>query len=65
MTITQEIPKYGNSEFFSLYFSTICGSVSSVDFSQLRDAAEIMLQAKAKGGKIIFAGNGGSAAMAS
>jgi len=65
MTITQEIPKYENSDFFNIYFSIICGSVSSVDFSQLKGAAEIMLQAKAKGGKIIIAGNGGSAAMAS
>jgi D-sedoheptulose 7-phosphate isomerase len=65
MEIKQEIPKYGNSDFFSLYFSTICGSVSSVDFFQLKDAVEIILEAKARGRKIIFVGNGGSAAMAS
>lgn len=53
------------SNFFPSYFATIASATDSVDCALLGDAAEIIWQAKANGRKIIFVGNGGSAAMAS
>lgn len=53
------------ADFFSLYFATIASTIEKVDQSQLEKAAELMRQSHAKGGKTIFVGNGGSAAMAS
>jgi D-sedoheptulose 7-phosphate isomerase len=54
-----------NPSFFTSYFSTISSTVGDVDIGLLEKAAEVMLQAKGNGNKIIFVGNGGSAAMAS
>ena len=51
--------------FFASYFSTLAYKVSEADFDLLRKAAEILCQTNAGGGKTIFIGNGGSAAMAS
>ena len=59
-------PKLQNiADFFSSYFATIASTIEKVDQSQLEKAAELMRQSHAKGGKTIFVGNGGSAAMAS
>lgn len=54
-----------NSEFFQSYFSSIAGSVAEVDVVKLQKVADIFLRTARAGGKIIFVGNGGSAAMAS
>jgi len=62
-TIPPNYPK--SSNFFPSYFATIASATSSVDCALLGHAAEIIWQAKANGRKIIFVGNGGSAAMAS
>lgn len=51
--------------FFSDYFLTIANSVADVDGHLLDQAAKSIQQSKLNGGKIIFVGNGGSAAMAS
>ncbi len=51
--------------FFSSYFATIAAATGKVDRSQLEKAAELMQQSHTNGGKSIFVGNGGSAAMAS
>jgi D-sedoheptulose 7-phosphate isomerase len=51
--------------FFVTYFSTISSKISNIDFALLRSAAELMLRVKDGGKKVIFVGNGGSAAMAS
>ena len=52
-------------KFFSDYFSEIANSVADVDRHLLDQAAKLIQQSKLNGGKIIFVGNGGSAAMAS
>lgn len=52
-------------DFFPSYFATIAVAMEKVDRIQLHKAAELILQSHANGGKTIFVGNGGSAAMAS
>lgn len=52
-------------KFFDQYFSTIATKISQIDVLSLRKAIEIILAANEIGKKIIFIGNGGSAAMAS
>lgn len=52
-------------QFFSKYFSSINQCITDVDDALLLSAASLIAQSHAKGGKIIFVGNGGSAAMAS
>ncbi|MEY3694325.1 MAG: hypothetical protein RL083_150 [Pseudomonadota bacterium] len=51
--------------FFGSYFSAISSAIDSVDVDLLAKSAEIILQANLSGGKTIFVGNGGSAAIAS
>lgn len=56
----------GNStEFFRSYFNLIELSISKVDMALLHQVAGLFLHSKRNGGKVIFTGNGGSAAMAS
>jgi D-sedoheptulose 7-phosphate isomerase len=52
-------------EFFYKYFSTISSAIAEIDVAKLNEAANIFLKASNTGGKIIFIGNGGSAAMSS
>lgn len=54
-----------NLDFFSLYFNTITERINTFDTEKLNEAAELIWKAHASGGKTIFIGNGGSAAMAS
>jgi D-sedoheptulose 7-phosphate isomerase len=54
-----------NPDFFGPYFSAIDTAIDDVDVEWLIEAAEIIWQAHINGGKVIFVGNGGSAAMAS
>jgi D-sedoheptulose 7-phosphate isomerase len=51
--------------FFHSYFSTIATKISAVDSALLEEAAEMIWRTNVNGGKAIFVGNGGSAAMAS
>jgi D-sedoheptulose 7-phosphate isomerase len=51
--------------FFSEYFQAIANSVADVDQQLLDQAAKLIQQSQLNSGKIIFVGNGGSAAMAS
>lgn len=51
--------------YFLEYFQEISKSITTVDLKSFEAAANLTLSASSKGGKIIFAGNGGSAAMAS
>ena len=51
--------------FFKSYFSTIASKISEVDTDLLFKGIQIILDTNTKGGKVIFVGNGGSAAMAS
>ena len=53
------------SNFFSVYFQTIANAVGDVDKQLLDQAAKFIKQSQLNNGKIIFVGNGGSAAMAS
>ena len=53
------------SKFFSSYFQTIANAVGDVDKHLLDQASKLIQQSKLNSGKIIFVGNGGSAAMAS
>jgi len=52
-------------DFFGSYFSAIDTAIDAVHVECLIEAAEMIWQAHINGGKIIFVGNGGSAAMAS
>lgn len=52
-------------EFFEGYLKRMVDGLLSVDTKMLESAAEILLGVSGKGGKVIIAGNGGSAAMAS
>lgn len=54
-----------NLGFFGSYFSSIARAISDVDVDLLTKAAEMIKKANINGGKTIFVGNGGSAAMAS
>jgi D-sedoheptulose 7-phosphate isomerase len=51
--------------FFCSYFSAVDTAIDAVDVEYLTEAAEMIWRAHINGGKIIFVGNGGSAAMAS
>ena len=54
-----------NEEFFRSYFCEITNSIEIVDHSVLRNIASKIRSVGSSGGKVIIAGNGGSAAMAS
>ena len=51
--------------FFASYFSSITSAIVDVEIDLLTKAAELIQKASISGGKTIFVGNGGSAAMAS
>lgn len=53
--------------FFAPYFASIAACVSSIeqDLQPLSNAVQRLHETKARGGKVIIAGNGGSAAIAS
>jgi D-sedoheptulose 7-phosphate isomerase len=53
------------SDYFSKYFETIFQGLKSIDSAQLGQAVAMVWAAHKSGKKIIIAGNGGSAAMAS
>lgn len=52
-------------DFFYSYFSAVDTAIDAVDVDQLTEAAEMVWRVHTNSGKIIFVGNGGSAAMAS
>ena len=52
-------------KFFGKYLDLIEKAIRSVDHSLLRDVADAIMDVSARSKKIILAGNGGSAAMAS
>ncbi len=52
-------------DFFCSYFLAFDTAIDAVDLEQLIEAADMIWRAHINGGKIIFVGNGGSAAMAS
>lgn len=51
--------------YFTSYFTTMEKSIHSIDNDLLKQAMELILDTQQKGRKLIFVGNGGSAAMAS
>lgn len=51
--------------FFQKYFKEISEKISQVDITLLDAARKMILKVHSKGGKVILAGNGGSAAIAS
>ena len=51
--------------YFNKYFSTIKGSLDSVDIYQLDNIAKLIVNAEKMGNKVIIVGNGGSASIAS
>lgn len=53
------------TRYFTDYFDGISKKISSVDNNLLERSAQIIQNAHERGGKLIFVGNGGSAAMAS
>jgi D-sedoheptulose 7-phosphate isomerase len=50
--------------FFEKYFQDINKSLDSIDTSQLKSLAELLISTSKKDKKIIFVGNGGSASIA-
>ena len=52
-------------EFYKDYLKRMADGLLSVDTEMLEAAVKILLDVAGKGGKVIMAGNGGSAAMAS
>ena len=52
-------------EFFNNYFELLAQGIISVDHSYLNQAASMLKSGSENGKKVILAGNGGSAAMAS
>ena len=52
-------------EFYDRYFKRIGDNLESVNTSDLEAAVKILQETSDSGGKVIIAGNGGSAAMAS
>lgn len=52
-------------KFFTDYFTRLAACVGRVDSAVLLQAAQQLRDARGRGGKVILAGNGGSAAMAS
>lgn len=57
--------KRSNMEFFEEYLIKMVDALLTVDKKMLESAVEILLDVSGKGKKVIIAGNGGSAAMAS
>ena len=53
------------TRFFDEYFATISKNLSNVDTNELHHCVSLVEQCVEKNGKIIIAGNGGSAAIAS
>ena len=53
------------TQYFANYFKTIYQNLESIDSVQLEQAASMVWAAHKSGKKVIIAGNGGSAAMAS
>ena len=51
--------------YFENYFTQMSKCISEVDVSKLKDISALVQSAKKNNGKVIIAGNGGSAAMAS
>jgi len=51
--------------FFDNYFTSLQGSISSIESNELSNIADLFLQTSINGKKIIFVGNGGSASIAS
>lgn len=51
--------------FFQSYWETMSRHVQAVDISLLKESADLIRSVSARGNKVIIAGNGGSAAMAS
>jgi len=51
--------------FFKDYFNQICKNLNSIDVEFLNKAIDLILTAHKRGKKVIIAGNGGSAAIAS
>jgi D-sedoheptulose 7-phosphate isomerase len=52
-------------KFFEKYFSTLSAKIVGVDPELLLRSVSLILETHERGGKVIFVGNGGSAAMAS
>lgn len=52
------------ANFFSEYIGTICNALKSTDLALLEEAALLIGRSKINGGKILIAGNGGSASIA-
>ena len=57
--------KMKESHYFSKYFESVGQKLNSIDPTQLEQAASMVWAAHKAGKKVIIAGNGGSAAMAS
>ena len=53
------------NQFYNKYFDVMYQKLRSVNISDLEKAADLAMYVSRNGGKIIIAGNGGSAAMAS
>ncbi|MFN8670597.1 MAG: SIS domain-containing protein [Candidatus Sericytochromatia bacterium] len=51
--------------FLGKYYEHLYSKISSIDYKLLEDCANLILETKIKNKKIIFAGNGGSAAISS
>ena len=51
--------------FFKEYLNKVCKYIETVDFALLEQSADLISCANESGGKIIFAGNGASATIAS
>ena len=54
-----------HSIFFPSYYKAVCKSINTFDIDSLEIAAKLIIAANSKNRKIIFVGNGGSAAIAS
>jgi D-sedoheptulose 7-phosphate isomerase len=52
------------ADYFPKYFETLCRAIKSAHSELLEETAELLRQTKEKGGRILIAGNGGSAAIA-
>jgi D-sedoheptulose 7-phosphate isomerase len=52
-------------DFFRNYLDIVSNAIKEVDFSLLDETARLLRRVRKAGGKIIIAGNGGSAALAS
>ncbi len=52
-------------DFFRKYFNDMCEKITDVDPSMLDEATSLLTTAHHKGGRVIIAGNGGSASIAS